>query len=76
VFVPRDTPHRFENTGVDAARALILLAPAGFERFFQQAGADARPGEQAPPPDDDQLAQIVELAARHGAQIHTPEEMT
>jgi quercetin dioxygenase-like cupin family protein len=76
VFMPRHTPHRFKNTGVDAARALILFAPAGFERFFEQAGAAARPGEQAPPPDDDQRARVVEIASSHGVHIHTPEEVT
>jgi len=76
VFMPRGTPHRFKNTGVDAARALILFTPAGFERFFEQAGAAARPGEQAPPPDDDQLARVVAIASRHRLHIHIPEEVT
>jgi quercetin dioxygenase-like cupin family protein len=75
VFMPRDTPHRFKNTGIDAARALILFAPAGFERFFELAGAAARPGEQAPPPDDNHLTRVVEIASRHGVHIHTPEEV-
>jgi quercetin dioxygenase-like cupin family protein len=76
VFMPRDTPHRFKNTGVDVARALILFAPAGFERFFEQAGAAARAGEQAPAPDDEQLARVVEIAFRHGVHIHNLEDPT
>jgi quercetin dioxygenase-like cupin family protein len=75
VFMPRETPHRFKNTGVDAARALILFAPAGFERFFQDAGAAARPGEQAPATEHEHLARVAEIASRHGVHIHTPEEV-
>jgi quercetin dioxygenase-like cupin family protein len=36
------------------------------------AGAD----EQAPPPDDDQLTRVVEIASRHGVHIQTPEKVT
>src|SRR2546421_12965398 len=49
VFLPRGTPHCFTNPGVDAARALILAAPAGIDRLFPRGRAPARPGEPAPP---------------------------
>ena len=72
VFVPRGTLHCFKNVGIDAARALILFAPAGFERFFAEVGSPARPGEQAPPLSIDELKHIIELAPRYGARIHPP----
>src|SRR4051794_33788832 len=62
VFIPRATPHSFRNVSVDAARALIVFAPAGFERFFQEAGFAARPAEQAPPVSDQHLRRALELA--------------
>jgi quercetin dioxygenase-like cupin family protein len=72
VFVPRGTVHAFTNPGVDAARALILLTPAGFERFFDEIGSPARPGEQAPPLTAEDLERIVEIAPRYGASIQVP----
>src|SRR5439155_22472309 len=72
VFLPRGTPHCFTNPGVDAARALILTVPAGLDRFFLEIGSPARPGEQASPPNADDLDQIVERAARYGVRIQAP----
>lgn len=34
VFVPRGTPHCFQNVGDQPARILVLFTPAGMERFF------------------------------------------
>jgi quercetin dioxygenase-like cupin family protein len=76
VFVPRGTLHGFINPGVDAARALILFTPAGFERFFDEIGAPARPGEQAPPLTTDALERIVEIAPRYGTSIQVPTHAT
>ena len=38
VFIPRDVPHTWQNTGDDPARLLVLFAPAaaGMERFFER----------------------------------------
>ena len=43
VTIPRDLPHAFGNPGDGPMRALIVAAPAGFERFFRDlaAGDDA-----------------------------------
>ena len=36
VFIPRLTPHCFQNTGDAPARILVMFTPAGMERFFEQ----------------------------------------
>jgi len=36
VLVPRGTVHSFTRTGTEPARLLIILSPAGFERFFEE----------------------------------------
>jgi quercetin dioxygenase-like cupin family protein len=36
VFVPRDTPHCFQNVGDNPARILVMFTPAGMERFFDE----------------------------------------
>lgn len=39
VFVPRGTPHCFQNVGSEPARILVLFTPAGMERFFDRFAA-------------------------------------
>ena len=36
VFVPRGTPHCFQNVGDAPARILVLFTPSGMERFFER----------------------------------------
>jgi len=36
VFVPRGTPHCFQNVGEGPARILVLFTPAGMEGFFDR----------------------------------------
>lgn len=36
VFIPRGTPHCFQNTGADVAKLLVVYTPSGMERFFEQ----------------------------------------
>jgi mannose-6-phosphate isomerase-like protein (cupin superfamily) len=36
VFVPRGTPHCFQNVGDAPARILVMFAPGGMQRFFDE----------------------------------------
>ena len=47
VFMPRDTRHRFKNTGVHGARMLFMFTPGGDEGVFKF-GDEPQPGQ--PPP--------------------------
>jgi mannose-6-phosphate isomerase-like protein (cupin superfamily) len=35
-FIPRGTRHTFANTSARPVRSLVLLAPGGFERYFDE----------------------------------------
>jgi quercetin dioxygenase-like cupin family protein len=39
VFVPRGTPHCFQNIGDEPATILVLFTPSGMERFFDRFAA-------------------------------------
>jgi quercetin dioxygenase-like cupin family protein len=39
VFVPRGTPHCFQNVGDGPARILVMFTPSGMERFFDRFAA-------------------------------------
>jgi quercetin dioxygenase-like cupin family protein len=69
VYLPRGTVHSFTNPAVDPARALILASPGGFEKFFAEAGEEARAGEQAPPLGPADFARLTELSRHFGAEI-------
>lgn len=47
VFVPRGTPHTFQNVGEGEARILIHFSPSGMERFFDRFAALEAPGPDA-----------------------------
>jgi quercetin dioxygenase-like cupin family protein len=36
VFVPRGTPHNFQNVGAQPARILVMFTPGGMEAFFER----------------------------------------
>jgi quercetin dioxygenase-like cupin family protein len=39
IFVPRGLRHAFLNAGVEVARALIIVTPAGLEHYFEELDA-------------------------------------
>ncbi len=55
VFVPRDTPHAFENIGNEPGRVLGIMTPGGYEKFFEEL-AQLPPG----PPDMAKFQAIFE----------------
>jgi quercetin dioxygenase-like cupin family protein len=57
VLVPRGTVHTFSNAGTASARVLVIISPAGFEKFFE---------EIAGPPD---LDTIMALAPKYNLEI-------
>jgi quercetin dioxygenase-like cupin family protein len=47
MFVPRATPHCFQNAGDAPGRLLIVFTPAGMEHFFGLTGGDRAAFEAA-----------------------------
>lgn len=66
VFGPRGVPHRFHNHGSHEARMVILVTPAGIERFFEELSREV----PTMPPD---VAKVVAVCAKHGIEILAPE---
>jgi quercetin dioxygenase-like cupin family protein len=57
-FAPRGAPHTYANRSGAPARALLVITPAGFERYFDEIAARARGHE---PAGDAQLPEVVTL---------------
>ncbi len=63
VFEPRGVPHAFWNAGDTPARALEIISPAGFERYFAEIAPLLPP---AGPPDEQALGAVI---ARYGLEM-------
>jgi quercetin dioxygenase-like cupin family protein len=67
---PRDVPHKF-TAGLDGARLLFLITPAGLEGLIREQSVPATsntlpgPGD-VPPPD---LNRMREIALRYGCEL-------
>jgi quercetin dioxygenase-like cupin family protein len=64
-FKPRGVPHAFWNAGDTPARALEIISPAGFERYFAEVSALLPPNHPGPP---DERA-IGAVMARYGLEM-------
>ena len=68
VFLPRGVPHGFRVSDAGPGRTLLILAPAGFDRFVAEVGEQATQlvSPESAPPDP---ARVAEVAAAHGIQF-------
>ena len=65
VFKPRGIPHAYWNAGEAPARALEIISPAGFERYFAEI-TPLLPPNHAGPPDEEALGAVM---ARYGLEM-------
>ena len=68
--VPRGVLHTFKNEGDSDARMLILVAPAGMEKMFEEAGtAVTDPSAKPSPPTPQELEKMASVAPKYGIEI-------
>ncbi len=84
VFKPRGVPHAFWNAGDVPARALEIISPAGFERYFAELAPLFPPANQGPLDQEAigavraryglemDMGSIPALAERHGLVVDAP----
>lgn len=85
VFKPRGVPHAFWNAGDGPARALEIISPAGFERYFAEVAPLLPPAHDGPPDEralgaimaryglEMDLGSVPVLAGRHGLVVEGPQ---
>ena len=84
VFKPRGVPHAFWNAADEPARALEIISPAGFERYFAELAPLFPPANQGPL-DEETVGAVREkyglemdmdsipvLVERHGLAVNVP----
>jgi quercetin dioxygenase-like cupin family protein len=84
VFKPRGVPHAFWNPSEEPARALEIISPAGFERYFSELAPLFPPANQGPLDGkavdavrekyglEMDMGSIPVLAERHGLLVDAP----
>lgn len=72
VHVPRGSLHTYKNPGATPARFLTMLVPAGFERFFDEAGEPAT--DASPPTGEPDIERILTVASEYGLEVPPPRE--
>ena len=62
VFLPRDTPNRYQNIGDTPGKFLYITSPGGFEKLIAETSA-LMTGKQA------DMGQVQAAAERHGVEF-------
>jgi hypothetical protein len=71
VNIPKGTLHTFRNAGTMPVRFLGMVAPSGFEGFFEEVGEPAADASSPPagPPD---VEKVMATAPKYGLEISPP----
>ena len=73
VHLPRGIVHCFQNTGKVDAKFLLVVTPAGLEKFFEEAFYPVADRSAAPPLlSETMLAGLLAAAPRHGLELLPP----
>ena len=66
VYGPRDILHAFKNVGTTPSRMLVLVAPAGLEKFFEEVGEPATDDSSPPPFGPVEIERLLAAAPKSG----------
>jgi quercetin dioxygenase-like cupin family protein len=73
VQIPRGMVHSFRNIGNDDAKMLLVVKPAGLEKFFAEAFVRAAdPSARPPLLTEASMAPILAAAPKYGLEILPP----
>jgi mannose-6-phosphate isomerase-like protein (cupin superfamily) len=71
--VPKGTLHTYQNIGTQPGKALVILTPAGFEKFWMEIGKPvASLTGPTGPPDPETIARLLSLAPKYGLEVKAP----
>ena len=74
VQLPKGSVHTFRNVRQQPARVLIILSPAGLDKFFDKHGLPMEHKSDLPPPaTKEHINDILTNAPTYGVHFHLPE---
>jgi quercetin dioxygenase-like cupin family protein len=72
VYAPRNLLHTYKNVGTTSSKMLVLVAPAGLERFFEEVGESATDPSSPPPFGQVEIEKLLAVAPKYGQEIPPP----
>jgi hypothetical protein len=72
VHIPGGTLHTYKNTGSKPGRMIVMLAPGGFEKLWEELGEPATQLITPPPVDPNVIEKLMALAPKDHVQIPAP----
>jgi mannose-6-phosphate isomerase-like protein (cupin superfamily) len=76
VTLAKGSLHTFRNVGTAVARVLIVVTPAGLERFFAEVGREATDRSAPPTVTPADVERLLAVAPRYGLEIQPAEAGT
>lgn len=70
-FLPRGIIHGFRVEGSTPAKKLVIVTPAGFERFVEEMGEPAK-ALTLPPPEPPDMEKLMTIAAKYQIELKLP----
>jgi quercetin dioxygenase-like cupin family protein len=74
VYGPRGIQHAFKNVGAAPGRMLVLVMPAGLEKFFEEVGEPTTDPSSPPPFGPAEIERLLAAAPKYGQEIPPPPE--
>ena len=71
VHIPRGTLHTYKCIGNEPGRFLVVITPAGFEKFFEEIGHPVEDTFSEPPIDPADFEKVMKLAPKYHMEIPT-----
>jgi quercetin dioxygenase-like cupin family protein len=72
VHIPKGTVHAFKNVGKEPARMLVLVTPAGLDKFFEEMGETGTdPSSPPAPPGQEYFERFGATAQKYGIEVVT-----
>lgn len=72
VHIPRGVVHTFRNNGTTEAMALVMVTPAGMERYFAAVGTPAE-GATPPPVTEEMIGRVLAAGPAHNLEFCLPQ---
>ncbi len=69
VYIPKGTLHTFKNIGTSQGRFLVVITPAGFEKFFEEIGEPAIDKSSPPPFNQATVEKLLTIAPKYHLEV-------
>ena len=72
MYIPKGTVHTFKNVGTSRGRFLVIITPAGFEKFFEKIGEPVTDKTSPPPFNPETVKKLLALAPNFHLEVKLP----